>query len=55
MNKKRKDYEESLDMSGGEYYMDELDSPRKQNTKKGVNSLKKGNDPESRIEEEIEN
>jgi hypothetical protein len=29
MNKKRKDYEESLDMSGGEYYMDELDSPRK--------------------------
>ena len=45
-------------MSGGEYYMDELESPRKQTMKKVAKSRKggtRGNDHESRIEEEIEN
>jgi hypothetical protein len=45
-------------MSGGEYYEDELEVPRKQTTKKVTKSRKgrtSGEDHESRIGEEIEN
>jgi hypothetical protein len=43
VNNKRKDYEETLDMPGGKYYIDELDNPRKLDTKKGTKFLKKAN------------
>ena len=44
-------------MSGGEYYEDELEVPKKQTIKKVTNARKgraSGDDQESRIVEEIE-